>query len=207
MRTLRRIAVVFCIAFGVWIPLAWISAEYLIVENPLESADAILVLSGSAEYVERTHEAAALFKNGIAPKIFLTHDGLQGSWNRQEQRNPYFSERARSELIRVGVPSEAIEILPATVESTYDEASLFVRLAGERELRSLLLVTSAYHSRRALGTFEREIQRNDSPIEVGVQFSQSGRKTPPAYSWWLSGQGWKTVGAEYVKTIYYWMYY
>ncbi|MEP6925907.1 MAG: YdcF family protein, partial [Pyrinomonadaceae bacterium] len=151
-----------------WAGLAWILANNLIIEKPLSKADALLVLSGSAAYIERTHEAAIIFKQGIAPKIFLTNDGLQSGWDQNEQRNPYFVERARWELIQQGIPEEAIEILPTIVSGTNDEANLLAQLANNRKLNSLLLVTSAYHSRRTFWTFERAMLRKNLDLQIGV---------------------------------------
>jgi uncharacterized SAM-binding protein YcdF (DUF218 family) len=207
MKKLLRIVVYFFIFLGAWIPTASLLANYLVVEKPLSKADAILILGGASTYIERTQEAAVIFEKGTAPKIFLTNDGLQGSWNEKEQRNPYFVELARWELIGQGVPEDAIEILPTVVAGTNDEANLFVKVSTERKLKSLLLVTSAYHTRRALRTFEREFAKEDLRVEIGMEYAQPGTQTPKPSSWWLSPIGWKTVSSEYVKTFYYWVFY
>jgi len=199
--------IIFSIAFSVWVFVASVAAEKLIVEKPLAKADAILVLSGSDAYIERTSEAAELFKKGSAPKIFLTNDGVQSRWNQKEQRNPYFVERARWRLIGQGVPAEAIEILPTIVDGTNDEANLLIKISTERNLKSLLLVTSAYHSRRTLWTFERTMLKSNLPLDVGIKSPLSEDKISPKFKWWLSLKGWKTVGAEYVKLVYYWLVY
>src|SRR6266446_6628076 len=54
--------------------LAWGAAKLLIVDAPLEHADAIAVLSGSAVIRERAQLAARLYKEGRAPKVILTND-------------------------------------------------------------------------------------------------------------------------------------
>jgi uncharacterized SAM-binding protein YcdF (DUF218 family) len=202
-----KIAVALCLIFVVWIFLAPFLARRLIVEKPLNRADAILVLSGSSVYLERTQEAAALFKKGIAPKILLTDDGLKSGWNRKEQRNPFFAERAHWELVNQGVPEDAIEILPAVVKTTHDEAILLEKTAKERGFKSILLVTSAYHTRRALWTFEKVLRDNNNSIEIGIEPAPVGMQTLPPDYWWLAAGGWKFVAGEYLKTIYYWVYY
>lgn len=204
-KNILRIALYFFVFITAWALLAWFLANNLIIEKRLQKAEAIFVLSGSAAYVERTHEAAAVFKQGIAPKIFLTNDGLQGGWNQKEERNPFFAERERWELIEQGVPQEAIEILPTIVAGTNDEANLLVKISRERQIKSLLLVTSAYHTRRALWTFERAACKNESLIEMGIVSPPAGLQTPLPISWWLTVQGWQIVGGEYVKLIYYWL--
>lgn len=200
-------AAAFSVIFLVWIFLAPFLAESLIVEKSLERADAILVLSGSSVYRERDQAAADLFKKGIAPKIFLTNDGLQSGWNRQEKRNPYYIESERRELIAQGVPEEAIEILPAVVKSTHDEASVLEKTVKERNLKSVLIVTSGYHTRRALWIFEKVMRDNNDTVEIGIESAPVGIQTPPPGSWWLSAKGWRFVAGEYLKIVYYWLYY
>lgn len=193
--------------FIVWIFLAPFLAERLIVEKPLERADAILILGGSSTYLERTKKAAEAYKKGVAPKIFLTDDGLQGGWNKQEQRNPFFAELARAELIKQGVAEDAIEILPGIVEGTQDEAILLEKTARERNLKSVLLVTSPYHTRRARWTFEKVLQNNNDFVEIGIESPSSGLQSPNPSYWWFSARGWNFVAGEYLKTVYYWLFY
>lgn len=57
-----KVLIFFLGLFLVWIFVAPFLAENLIVEKPLERADAILVLRGSSVYKERTHKVAAVYK-------------------------------------------------------------------------------------------------------------------------------------------------
>jgi len=197
----------FCFLVTIWILLAPVLANLLIVERELENADVIWVLGGSATYIERNQTAAQVYKKGLASKVILTNDGGYGGWSKTEQRNPPFVELARNELVAQGVPFEAIEILPGTVEGTDEEADLFAKTAREKSLKSVLLVTSGYHSRRTLWTFEQSVIKNGLIMKIGMQTSPTGHQTPPPSSWYLSRKGWKMVGGEYVKIIYYWLFY
>lgn len=193
--------------FLIWILVAPLLAENLIVEKPLAHADAILVLGGSAVYLERTDKAAELFKNGVTTRIFLTDDGTRGGWSRLEQRNILFVELARRNLINQGVPPENIEILKPVAEGTIYEARSLAEVSKSDNLKTILLVTSAYHTRRALKTFERAFAEQNSPSEIGIEYAATGRHTPNPSSWWLSAFGWQSVAGEYVKSVYYWIYY
>jgi uncharacterized SAM-binding protein YcdF (DUF218 family) len=207
-KNLRRISLRLAVSlslFLLWLFLAPFLAKGLIVEKSIDKADAILVLSGSSTYLERTQKAAEVFKTGVAPKIFLTDDGSQGGWDKREQRNPFFAERARWELIKQGVPEDAIEILPGVVEGTQDEAVLTERTLRERNLRSILLVTSPYHTRRTLSTFETLLHKN--AIETGIASPPTGEQSPSPNYWWLSVRGWRFVAGEYLKIAYYWLFY
>ena len=204
-RQLARVAVALVIA---WPLVAWVAARSLVVRDELQPADVILVLSGASEYVERTRHAADLFKRGVAPKIILTNDNLRGGWNSEQQRNPYFIEREAEELRRAGVPAAQIEALPEPVASTYDEAVRLRAYAAEHKLGSVLIVTSAYHSRRALWTMRRVFRESGVRVSVApVATGGTAQQTPPAATWWLSRRGWRSVAPEYPKIVYYWLRY
>ncbi|HEX8424166.1 MAG TPA: YdcF family protein [Pyrinomonadaceae bacterium] len=190
-----------------WPLAAWVAARALVVREELPRADVILVLSGASEYVERTRHAAELFKAGVAPKIVLTNDNLRGGWNSAQQRNPFFVERAAEELRRAGVPDAQIEALPEPVTSTYDEAVRLRAYAAERRLRSVLVVTSAYHSRRARWTMRRVFRDSGVRVSVAPVGTGGAAETPSAANWWLSARGWRSVAPEYPKLVYYWLRY
>ena len=207
MKKFWRISVYFFIVLGVWIPLAPWLANRLVVEKPIREADVILVLSGAATYIERTQKAAELYNKGVAPRILLTNDGMRAGWSPLEQRNPHFVELARKRLIEQGVAPEAIEILPETMAGTIHEARNLRKKLEETDWKRVLIVTSAYHTRRALWTFEKVLAEGDLKIEIGIESAPFGQQTPPPFYWWLSPFGWNLVAGEYVKSFYYWVYY
>lgn len=188
-----------------WELLAWGAALALVVTAELPQADALVVLSGSTSYVERALWAAQLFREGRAPRVLLTNDAARGGWSTAEQRNPYFVERAAEELRRAGVPAERIEVLPGTVDGTYEESVRLREYAAANGLRSLLVVTSGYHSRRALWTLRRVFATGG--VEVGLSAAPPGPTTPRPATWWMSAGGWRVVAGEYLKFIYYWRHY
>ena len=190
-----------------WAVIAPFLAKNLIVEKSLEKADAILVLAGSHTYLERTRKAAELFKGGVAPKIYLTDDGEQAGWSAKEQRNPSFVELARDSLIANGVAAENIEILQPKVSGTIDEARLMSEKAKSAELKSVLTVTSAYHTRRAFSTFQKVFNENNQTTQLGIAAPPAGLQTPTPSFWWFSRFGWQMVAGEYVKSVGYWVFY
>jgi uncharacterized SAM-binding protein YcdF (DUF218 family) len=188
-----------------WSGLAWIAARALIVSSELPRADAIVVLAGSAAYVERTHLAAQLFHERRAPRIVLTNDTELSGWSNELQRNPAFVELAVDELTAAGVPKSDIEILPGRISGTDDEARLSLAYAKTHELRAVLIVTSAYHSRRALWIFRKVF--SGTGIDIGLTAVAPGDQTPSPATWWLQLRGWRTVAGEYPKLVYYWLHY
>jgi uncharacterized SAM-binding protein YcdF (DUF218 family) len=180
-----------------WEVVAWVAARALVVDADLSSADAIVVLSGSSAYVERTQKAAELYREGRAPLVWLTDDHTRGGWSSALQRNPYFVERATDELIKSGVPAERIRIVPGVASSTRDESLIVRDYASSQGVRSVLVVTSAYHSRRALRTLRQVFAGTGTTIGVHTVAATSNAW------WWLQPNGWRDVAGEYVKLSYY----
>jgi uncharacterized SAM-binding protein YcdF (DUF218 family) len=197
----RRIVKVLLVCILIWPVAAWAAARLLITEAPLAKADAIVVLGGSANYKERTHEAARLLLDGRSQRILITNDNMRGPWSSAEQRNLFYYERAFEELKNAGVPEERVELLPEPVAGTHEEAELVRQYAASHKFQSVLIVTSAYHSRRALWTFSRVFR--DTSTQIGLVSAPAEVETPRPATWWLTRRGWRLVPTEYVKMIYY----
>jgi uncharacterized SAM-binding protein YcdF (DUF218 family) len=195
-RAWRMIA---AMAIAGWL-LAGGFANLLIVSYPREQAAAIVVLSGSSRIAERNHFAAKLFRDGRAPRIILTNDNQQLGWDKKEERNPFSYEWARRILQADGVPADRIEVLAPPVTGTHEELQLVRDSIDSRQTRSLLLVTSAYHSRRTWWTAQRVFK--DTGIELGLM---TPAQTLSPWSWWLHRSGWTMVAGEYLKLGYYWV--
>lgn len=198
----RHLAIVSVTLLVVWPPCAWAAAEYLIVHEPIEKSDAIVILSGSATFRERAQHAGALFNAGRANKIVLTNDNLKSGWSQVAQRNPYYHELAIEELRRAGVPDENIQVMMVPILGTHDEALKLKEYCEKQSLNSILVVTSAYHSRRALWTFRKVFSNTHK--KVGMDPAAAGIETPPTATWWLHRFGWDLVPKEYVKIVGYW---
>ena len=196
----RRIIKVSVLLLVVWGILAWVAARALIIKADLASADALVVLSGSSSYLERTHKAAELYRQGRAPLVLLTNDHTRGGWSNVLQTNPYFVDRALAELTKQGVPAERIKIVPGIAESTQSEAVIVKNYAQTQGFRSVLIITSPFHSRRAWRTFHTNFA--GTGIVVGLNPSTSTSTLSTAF-WWLRPSGWRDVAGEYIKLIYY----
>lgn len=196
----RRVFVAFLLLALLWLA-AWVGARCLIVNAPLAQADAIVVMSGSATFRERTQRAAELYTAGRAKIVILTNDGEESGWSEREQRNIPYHELARRALVRRGVRDDAIETLPEPVTGTYDEALLLRDYVEDHGLRSLLIVTSAYHSRRVLWTMQHVFHVGST--KIGLEAVPPGQQTPLPATWWLHYRGWQLVFGEHVKLVYY----
>lgn len=114
--------------------------QILCVDSGDVTADAIILLGGGLH--ERPVRAAQLFKDHVAPRIIITGYG-------DDQIN-------RRLLLAAGVPANAIEIEPKS-RTTQENAEFTARLLRAQGIRRAILVTSWYHSRRALKCFEHDV--------------------------------------------------
>ena len=188
-----------------WPLVTWAGAQLLIVKSELAGADAIVVRSGSSTYLERADWAARLYREGRAPIVILSDDRLISGWDRKEERNPYFYELAAKELQKRGVPEAKIQVVSDIALGTYEESLGLRDYATAHQLKRLLVVTSAYHTRRTLWSMRHACA--GSGIEIGIDSPPPGWQTPAPSRWWWHRWGWKVVAGEYVKLIYYWMRY
>lgn len=117
------------------------------VEDPLEKAHAIVVLSGRMPI--RAMEAARLYREGYAPQVWLTRPeqpaALLRSMNIFDAGEDVFNSRV---LIHEGVPSGAIGWLEPQINNTADEVrAVAEELARENE-SVVIIVTTKAHTRR-----------------------------------------------------------
>ncbi len=126
---------------------------------PLKSADAIIVLGG--ESIARPLETALLYKAGTAPRIFVS--GLGDA------------ARNRQILIGAGVPATAIT-MESKATSTYANALLLKPLLEAAKVRSAMIVTASFHTRRALATFRHAMPNVNFGVTEAVNEGWPGRR-------------------------------
>ena len=123
--------------------------EWLVVNDPLQRAGAVVVFGGQVPF--RAMEAAAIYHQGLAGEVWLT----QGALHEED----YALERlginrtaehllSKQVLEALGVPSPAIRILPERVENTAQEVRSVAGAARAAGVGRVILVTSKYHTRR-----------------------------------------------------------
>lgn len=180
-----------------WLPSF---ASFLIVNSPLRHADAIVVLSGTL--AERPMEAADLYHEGYAPVVVLTRNEPEQAvfdLARRGIKVPLNDEIETDVLVKLGVPRPAIIDLPGFVDNTRVEGRRLAELVRARHWRTIIVVTSKYHTRRA----GREIRRTLAPYGVTV-LTRGSRYDPfdPA-NWWDHRDQAKNLLFEYEKLLAY----
>ena len=176
-------------------------AEWWVVSDPLDRADAIVILSGRLDV--RPFAAAALYQRGMAPQVLFSRaapgpiDALRLRLLPQQTERPV--RYLVSLLSRLGVPDEAMVELGQDVSSTYDEARALGDWARSSGARSLIIPTDKFTTRRIRWIFQRQL----GPMGVRVMVQPV---EPPEYKvdeWWRSTNGLLEFQNEVIKYVYY----
>ncbi|HKI11071.1 MAG TPA: YdcF family protein [Candidatus Acidoferrum sp.] len=141
--------------------------RWLIVEDPLQHAAAIAVLSGRMP--GRALEAARVYKQGYAPQVWLTHSTEPGA-TLAKLSVPYQGEDSYDKLILIheGVPESAIHVLEPPIVNTADEMASIGRALSGANPRRVILVTSKVHTRRTHTLWKHLSAANGDAIVHGV---------------------------------------
>ena len=123
-------------------PLMRFAGEEWVVEDPLERADAIIVLSDDNFYADRATHAADLYRHGMAPYVVASGRRLRPYAGIAELMEHDLVERARAQ----GQNSARRRTTPKTRGKKPRRCA---SRPCERKWRSVIVVTSNYHTRRA----------------------------------------------------------
>jgi hypothetical protein len=135
--------VVLILAVGVFLGVG----RWLVVEDPLEKAQAIVVLSGRIPI--RAKEAARLYNAGYAPQIWLTRTNEPAA-SLQEMHIAYIGEDFFNSrvLMHEGVPLNAIHVLEPPIDNTADEIRAVANEVSREQSGAVIIVTTKAHTRR-----------------------------------------------------------
>ena len=175
---------------------------YLVAEHDLAQADALVILMGSVP--ARALEGADVYLGGFVDKVIVVQTYIESEELLAERgvQIPGQAELTRDALVQMGVPQRQIEVLPDGVRSTWEEAQAVCSyLADNREIETLVLVTSSFHTRRTFIIFERACRNLGRDVELIIR--PSSYDSFQADSWWQDRESAKLVVLEYMKLAYF----
>src|SRR5690242_6919667 len=152
-------------------PIMRFAAESWVIDEPAAHADVILLLGDDNFYADRATRAAEMIRHGVAPAVVAS--------GRRLRPGASVAELQEHDLIERGVPKDKIIRFPHDAESTLEEAAALARLCSERHFRSVIVVTSNYHARRARYIFHKVFPPG---ISVSVTGAHDGDFDPD--HWW-----------------------
>ena len=179
---LRVALVVFTLFVLLGVAVFLFPQKYLCVDCGPVKADVLVVLGGGSH--DRPERAAELFKEHAAPRVLVSGLGDCKIYRRA--------------LIEAGVPPRAIQMEDQS-RSSKENAIFAVKLLRKQGAHRVIIVTSWYHSRRALACFEHygpEMQFYSRPSYFGY-----------ARADWSQNKLANRIYLEYFKLLGYWMCY
>jgi uncharacterized SAM-binding protein YcdF (DUF218 family) len=157
--------------------------NYLVVDEEPKQADAIIILS---QGLDRAKQGVKLYQLGYAPKVIFAGGSL--------------SARAMSEwAMALGLPADAVVLEEQSI-TTFTDAQYSLEIMKTRGFKSAIVVTSPEHTRRARAIF-RYVFRE-------LNFTISAAQYDPALAntWWRDRRMVKLVGAEYLKSAWFYLF-
>jgi uncharacterized SAM-binding protein YcdF (DUF218 family) len=172
----------------------WLTAigRALVRDEAPRNADAIIVLAGDGTG-GRVLKACQLARERLAPLILVSGPMAQYGINE--------ADLAVHFAVQNGCSREWLRPVYFHAMSTEEEAREFGKyITGHPEIRSLLLVTSEYHTARSFRTFHKQLGSHVTLTSVAAPdryFTPQG--------WWHNREGQKTVFFEVSKTLANWI--
>jgi uncharacterized SAM-binding protein YcdF (DUF218 family) len=182
---MRRLRILVLIALLGWLFAS--SAKFLVVDEP-QKADAILVLAGETK--RRPARALELLNQGYARQVIVdvpAHERIY-QWSLVDLAEKWISSLPAG---------QAVSICITQGYSTKSEARDAAGCMQKSGARSVLLVTSDYHTRRALSAFRKEVP--------GYAYSVTAAHDPAEFGvkWWQHRQWAKTNLGEWSRLLWW----
>jgi len=184
-----RVVLMVAIVLACGIAVFHKSGEYLVLDRP-ESADALVVLAGDRNDC-RFLRGLDLLRQGYAPRMLVDESSDMIFFGRTAVELE--DQRLRS----LDLKRDQARVCPIKSASTDEETRYVAKCLDADQIRSVLLVTSDFHTRRALSIFQRRLPRYHWSIAAchdGSVFKQS---------WWQRREWAKTSFTEWTKLIWW----
>jgi DUF218 domain len=186
MTKIRRVLLWACFIF-LLLGLGAKAGSFLIVDAP-ERSDLILVLAGETN--RRPERALQLLAQGYGSRIIL-----------DVPTNATIYEFSQIQLAQQYIhdlpQGVVVSICPIQGLSTRDEARDVAQCLAREAAKRVLIVTSDFHTRRALSTFRREIPQYTYSSAAARDDEQFGAQ------WWKHRQWAKTFVDEWMRLIWW----
>jgi uncharacterized SAM-binding protein YcdF (DUF218 family) len=171
----------------VLVALARRAGHFLVLDEPQES-DAIVVLAGDTRV--RPAHALALLRQGMAPRVLLDVE------TRDVIYDQHLTEIAQRYVDGLGEANH-VSVCPIEGFSTLAESDDARRCLQSLGAHRVLIVTSDFHTRRALMIFRHHLPQ--------YQFSVAAASNPLQFgeAWWTNREWAKTTFDEWLKMLWW----
>jgi uncharacterized SAM-binding protein YcdF (DUF218 family) len=164
-----------------------VSGRFLVLDQARES-DVILVLAGETDH--RPARALELLNQGYAPRLILDVEAQSKmyQWSEGDLAQKYAEGLGRA---------QSITICRIDGLSTKEEAISAARCLRQVGGKNVLLVTSDYHTRRALSIFKREVPDRNFSVAAAFDAREFGVK------WWQHREWAKVNFLEWLRLLWW----
>jgi hypothetical protein len=186
-KTVLRPTAALALLLGVSVLFAAKAGSFLIVDAP-QPSDVILVLAGETD--RRPSRALDLLAQGYSKHILLD---VPANAKLYEFTETQLAQKYIDDLPQAGL----VSICPIDGLSTKAESKDAERCLQRQGAKSVLIVTSDFHTRRALDVFRRELPQ--------FQYSIAGAHSEEGFGskWWTHRQWAKTFVDEWLRLIWW----
>lgn len=177
------LAIIWFILTSLILPFMW---NYLVVDETPEPADVIIVLSGGngrAEY------GVELYQQGYSDYILFAGSDAAISM--------------KSTAISNGISEDNI-LIDSKSTTTYENATNSLNIMKDQNLKTAIIVTSAYHTKRSSLIFAQVLSRDNFKIcSVPLEYHCPSLSSN---QWWKQWSTSETVASEYFKLIFHYVF-
>ena len=184
---IKKLIISIFIAIAVVVFAPMLIAVYLSPQDSLAKVDAIVVVSGG-DTDARITEGVKLYQQKWAPKIIFSGAAAEG-----DVSNALAMARI---AIASGVPAEDT-IIEEKSKTTVENADFTAKIIHDNGMKSIILVTSPYHQRRAYEQF-RSFLGKDFVILNHSSKDTTWRKQ----TWWENANARFLTLGEIMKNFY-----
>jgi uncharacterized SAM-binding protein YcdF (DUF218 family) len=161
--------------------------SWLVVANKPNSVDAIVVLGGGG--ASRLRKGIRLYDQKVSASLILVDDKLS-AWT-------HITRHLCQDCLLEG---KQVVILTGS-SSTFADARLVNDYCILHRIKSIIVVTDPYHTRRVLLTFQAYFKTGRVSFTV-VSSGDYGSLLAPGQGWWTDRRTLKTVVSEVVKSVF-----
>ena len=190
-RRRRTIALAAVLAGGLLLGIAPLGPS-LIVAEPARDPGAIVSLASQER--ERLPAVVALAHRYPVATILLTVPTVV------TELNCHDCNERQSTLLRNGIAPRRIRLLTDAGRNTFDEARACLAYVTDAGTNELLIVTSPYHTRRALATFRKVFENSGVRLAIHPAMNHSPIRL---HRWWLYEYDLEYVAYESAAILYY----
>jgi uncharacterized SAM-binding protein YcdF (DUF218 family) len=182
---------------GVWVcgdRLLLSAADFWIVSDPIGPADAVAVFGGGIP--DRPFAAAQYYRQGLVQKILVSN----GHQSLAATPDVVMSDVAVTEgiLVKLGVPTSAIETFGSDLGNTHQEALALRSWAERNNARSIIVPTEVFSARRVRWMLRRVFGGGFVIRVIALEPALFRRD-----DWWRHPQGIVVFRDEILKYVFY----